>query len=134
MTCMLPLDVSVLQQPVLPVDVSVRHRPVLQPELTGCVFPSAQHVLSLDKSDLRAAYAATENVYTLCFLWMCLSYSSLCCLWMICSKAVFAAWMNLFYRGMCCSWPYLLSAVCAVSGCVCLSVRSTAVYCPKRDG
>jgi hypothetical protein len=55
---MLPLDVTVLQQPVLSLDMSVLHQPVLQSQQP------------LDVSVLQAACAAFEHV---------MAYTSLCC-------------------------------------------------------
>ncbi len=58
---MLPLNVSLLQQPVLPLDMSVLHQPVLQPELPQDVSVIQQPVLPLDVSAQQTVVIRDTN-------------------------------------------------------------------------
>ncbi len=116
-SCMLPLDVSVLQQPVLLLDMSVLHQLVLQPQLPLDVSVLQQPMLPLE----CLSYSG------LCCLCTSLSFTSLCC-------CMSCTWTCLFYSSLCWPWTYLYKRLCCLKATfafigLCLSTRGFVCSC-----
>jgi hypothetical protein len=116
---LLPLDMSVLQQPLLPLDMSVLQQTLLPLNLSHL----GQPVLLLDVSDLQPPVLHLD-VSTAC-LWTCLFNKACVAFGRAFSIADCAARTFLSHNSLCYPWTILvysiicLQAACASSGRTC---------------